>query len=197
MKLLRISLGLGMGFAGVVGMAITAVLACTSLATLNVSQPTGATGTDVNVTGSSFQTTDKGASAVSLRWNAIDGPVLAQVAPDASGSITATITVPANLQPGDYIIVATQTDKTGQPAFGTPARLAFEVTGSGTAAPAVQTANQAAAPVATSNGLGVGAGTLAILAGLGVLGILLFIVGAATFVGTYRRSPVASPVRKS
>lgn len=196
MKLLRVSLGLGIGIAGVIGMAVTAVLACTSLATLNVSQPTGATGTDVNVTGSSFQTADRGASAVSIRWNAIDGPVLAQVAPDASGSITATITVPANLQPGDYILVATQTDKTGQPAFGTPARLAFEVTGSGTAAPAVQTVNQAAAPVATSNGLGVGAGTLAVLAGLGVLGILLFIVGAATFIGTYRRSPVVSPVRK-
>ena len=196
MKLLRVTLGLGIAISGVVGMTVAAVLACTSLATLNTSQPTGASGIDVNVTGSSFQTTDKGASAVSIRWNAIDGPVLAQVAPDASGSITASIKVPAGLQPGDYILVATQTDKTGQPAFGTPARLAFEVTGTGTAAPAVQTANQAAAPVATSNGLGVGAGTLAILAGLGVLGILLFLFGAATFVGTYRRSPAVSPVRR-
>ena len=197
MKLLRLSLGLGMATAGVLGLSVAAVLACTSLATLNVSQPTGATGTDINVTGSSFQTTEKGASAVSIRWNAVNGPVLAQVAPDASGSISATIKVPDNLQPGDYIIVATQLDKTGQPAFGTPARLAFEVSGSGTAAAPVQTASQAAAPIATSNGLGVGAGTLAVLALLGVLGLLLFLVGAATFIGTYRRSPVVSPVRKT
>ncbi len=196
MKMLRVSLGLGIGAAAALAITISTVLACTSLATLNTSQPTGATGTDINVTGSSFQTTDKGASAVSIRWNAIDGPVLAQVAPDASGSIAATIKIPANLQPGDYIIVATQSDKTGQPAFGTPARLAFEVTGTGTAAPAVQPAAQAAAPSATSNGLGVSTGTLAVLIGLGVLGLLLFLVGAATFVGTYRRSPAVSPVRK-
>lgn len=197
MKLFRIALGIGLAVAGAAAMTMTAVLACTSLATLNVSQSAGASGTSVDVTGSSFQTTDKGASAVSIRWNAIDGPVLAQVAPDASGSITAKIAVPANLQPGDYIIVATQTDKDGKPAFGTPARLAFEVSGAGGTAPATQPVNQAAAPLATGNGLGVGSATLAVLAGLGVLGLLLFLVGAATFIGTYRRSPAVSPVRRS
>ena len=196
MKMLRTALGLGIALAGVIGMSVASVLACTSLATLNVGQPQAAPGADVQVTGSSFQTTEKGASAVSIRLNALDGPVLASVTPDASGSISATITVPANLQPGDYILVATQNDKTGQPAFGTPARLAFQVTGSGTAAAAPAPATQAAAPVAASNGLGVGGATLAALGGLALLGLLLFLVGAATFVGTFRRSPAVSPVRK-
>lgn len=196
MKLIKTTLGLAVAMAGVLGMSIAGVLACTSLATLNVAQGQAAPGSDVQVTGSSFQTTDKGASAVSVRWNAVDGPVLASLAPDASGSISGTITVPANLQPGDYILVATQTDKTGQPAFGTPARLAFEVSGTATAAPAAAPATQTAAPVATSNGAGVGGATLGALAGLALLGLLLFLVGAATFVSTYRRSPAVSPIRK-
>ena len=196
MKLLRTALGLGIGLAGVISMSVAGVLACTSLATLNVGQAQAAPGTDVQVTGSSFQTTDKGASAVSVRWNAVDGPVLASVVPDASGAISATITVPANLQAGDYILVATQNDKTGQPAFGTPARLAFEVTGSGAAAAAPAPATQSAAPIAASNGLGVGSATLLALGGLALLGLLLFVVGAATFLGTFRRSPAVSAVRK-
>lgn len=191
-----LSAGAALGAALAVGAGFSAALACTSLATLNISQPTGAPGTNLTITGSSFSTLSSGASAVSIRWNGVDGPVLAQVAPDASGSISAGVAVPQNVEPGYYVITATQTDKTGAPAFGTPARMAFLVTGNGSGAGAQQGAGQAAAAPPSPGGLGIGAGTVGLLALLGVFGLALFVLGAASFIGTYRRAPAAAPVRR-
>lgn len=185
---------LGAALAAAAG--ISAALACTSLATLNVSQPTGVAGTNLTITGSSFSTLASGASAVSIRWNGVDGPVLAQVAPDASGSISATVAVPQNVEPGYYVITATQTEKAGGPAFGTPARMAFLVTANGSTSPAQQGAGQTAAAPPSPSGLSIGAGTVGILALLGVIGLALFVLGAASFIGTYRRVPAAAPVRR-
>lgn len=169
------------------------VFACTSLATLNLGTPSGAPGSQLTLTGSSFNTIDSGASAVALHWNGASGPVLTTVTPDASGAIAASITVPANAEPGYYIITATQTQgASGADAWGTPAKVAFQVVGPNGATSSQQQAGQAVVSP-TSSGLSVAAGALL---AVGVAGLLLFALGAVYFVGSYRRVPSVSPVRK-
>ncbi len=187
----------------------TTVFACTSLSTLNLSQAAGTPGTNINVTGSSFGSVAKGNSAVTLHWNSVDGAVLASnVAPDASGAIgPVAVTIPggagnsgmnagsSSVAPGYYTIIAVQTGSDGQPVFGTPARAAFQVTGTSSGS----TGQVAAGPTASAlnaSTAGLGAGVIALLAVLGVGGLLLFGLGAATFAGSFRRSPSASRVRK-
>lgn len=186
--------GLGVGLATVVG--VTTVFACTSLATLNLSQASAPSGSNLTVTGSSFGSVSQGNSAVSLHWNSTSGPVLAQgIVPDQSGAIgPVSVTIPQSATPGYYTIIATQTDKSGQNSFGTPARAAIQVTGANGA----PSGNGSSQPVAsaTSNSNGLGAGLIGLLVALGVGGLVLFGLGTATFVGSYRRAPSASKVRK-
>ncbi len=180
----------------------TAVFACSSLSTLNLSQASGVPGSNINITGSSFGSVSHGSSPVTLHWNAVDGTVLAtNIVPDASGAIgPVAVTIPAGtssstITPGFYTIVATQNGSDGKAEFGTPARASFQVTGAagGTAA------QPAVGPTASSlnaSTSGLGAGVIALLAALGVAGLLLFGLGAATFVGSYRRTASVSRVRK-
>lgn len=186
--------GLGVGLAAVVG--VTTVFACTSLATLNLSQASAPAGTNLTVTGSSFGSVSGGSSPVSLHWNSISGPVLSSgIVPDSSGAIgPVSVTVPSSATPGYYTIIAVQTDKTGQNAFGTPARAAIQVTGAGGAGAGSNSSQPVASP--TNNGSGLGAGLIGLLVALGVGGLILFGLGTATFVGSYRRVPSASKVRK-
>lgn len=186
--------GLGVGLAAVVG--VTTVFACTSLATLNLSQASAPAGTNLTVTGSSFGSVSNGSSPVSLHWNSISGPVLSSgVVPDSSGAIgPVSVTIPSSATPGYYTIIAVQTDKTGQNAFGTPARAAIQVTGAGGAGAGSNSSQPVASP--TNNGSGLGAGLIGLLVALGVGGLILFGLGTATFVGSYRRVPSASKVRK-
>ena len=196
MRLFRVAVGAGLALGALVGVQVVAALACTSIATLNLNQTSGAAGTNLTVTGSSFATIASGGTAVSIRWNGVEGPVLAQVTPDASGSISAAVTVPANVEPGYYIITATQNGKDGTAAFGTPARLAFQVLGPNATSAAQQPGAQPVAQAPTGSGFGIGASTAVLLGALGVAGLLLFLLGAATFVGSFRRLPATSPVRR-
>lgn len=196
MKIIKLSIGLGMAAFALVAMSVVQAFACTALATLNLSEASGPAGTEITATGSSFASVDAGSSAVSIRWNGVEGPVLAQVVPDASGAISAKFKVPANLEPGYYIITATQTEKSGAPAWGTPAKIAFQVVGPGGAVTNPQGEAQGVAQSPANSGFGAGAGTLGLLAGLGVLGLLLFVLGTASFIGSYRKSPAVSTVRK-
>lgn len=188
--------GLGVGLAAVVG--VTTVFACTSLATLNLSQASAPAGTNLNVTGSSFSSVSptSGNSPVTLHWNSISGPVLSSgIVPDTSGAIgPVSVTIPSSATPGYYTIIAVQTDKSGQNAFGTPARAAIQVTGAGGAGAGSNSSQPVASP--TNNGSGLGAGLIGLLVALGVGGLILFGLGTATFVGSYRRVPSASKVRK-
>lgn len=162
--------------------------ACTSLATLNLSKPSGAAGEQLTVTGSSFgvSTATSPAAPVLLHWNAMDGPVVAQATPDATGSISATFAVPADAAPGAYVVIARQLDAEGKDHYGSPARAAFQVLGAGTqplSAPAV-----ASQPLATGTSGSSSAVGLAL--GLGVLGLVLFGAGFAAVVRAGRRQPV-------
>ena len=81
--------------------------ACTNLAALNLSTPTGKVGDSLTVNGSSFQAAKSGAAPlpVVFRWNALEGPVMAQALPDAAGNVSATFSIPEG-QPGYYVVVA-------------------------------------------------------------------------------------------
>ncbi len=174
-----------------------AAMACTSLATLTPNPPSGDPGASVAITGQAF---DPGSSVVSLHWNTAQGPVLATTTPDAGGNITATVTIPKDATAGYYVIIATQTDKDGQPVFGTPARTSIQVGqpsgatahGNNVAAPAANVAAAAAPASATSQTSG---GWIAALAIFGILGVGLFVAGLAFFVREVRRSEAVALAR--
>jgi hypothetical protein len=192
--------GLAAGGAGILFLIGTVgALACTSLATITPSTPSGEAGTAVTITGQAF---DPAGSAVSLHWNALQGPVLAQAQPDAAGSINASVAIPADAQAGYYVIIATQNDKTGAPAFGTPARASFQVgtpsaaTSTGAnGAPASNVAPPAASTAASSN-QGLNGGWLAAVAILGILGVGLFAAGVGFFIGEVRRGEAVALARR-
>lgn len=200
----KVAAPLGLACVGIACAGIVA-FACTSLASLNLSQATGAPGTQVSVTGSSFNPSAKPDAdglftPVTLHWNSVSGPVLADgIVPDSTGAIgPVSVTIPSSATPGYYMIVATQQQIQGGSgeAFGTPARTAFQVTGAaGASAP--QPANSLPGTVATSGSTNVGAGLIVLLVVLGVAGLALFAVGTASYLGSSRRSAAAAKARKS
>ena len=171
--------------------------ACTNLATLDLSQASGAPGTSFTAVGSSFTPH----APVILHWNSLSGPVLAKINAGPSGAIAATAKIPSTAQPGNYVVVATQTVQ-GQPAFGTPARATFQVVGPGGTTASQSPSNAPAAnplaSVSTSSSSGLSAGLLAATIVLALLGVSLFGFGAAGYIRQRRRAeqPVPAPVKK-
>src|SRR5260370_6913401 len=123
MKVRNLLVGLG-----AIGVGLTIGLgtawACTNLATLNLSNAAGQPGQSITVTGSSFKAVASGPGApVVLHWNAVAGPVLATVAPDATGNISAQVVIP-QAEPGYYVLVATHSVHAA-PAYSPPPRPPF------------------------------------------------------------------------
>src|SRR5262245_8168033 len=79
-----------------------------SIPLLIVGAPSARAGDSATVRGSYFFA----APRVVLRWNATTGPVLAEIQPDGSGKLSATVVVP-NDPPGRYRIFAVQRDAAG------------------------------------------------------------------------------------
>lgn len=127
----------------------SSAFACASLATLNLSIGSGEPGATITFTGTGFAVPRPGAglspTPVVVHWEGEDGPIVAEVAPDRYGSISAQFTVPQT-GPGTYMIVASQktprrvagAPEDQAPAYvaepGTPARASFEVLAPGAAA---------------------------------------------------------------
>lgn len=173
-------------------LAGAAAFACTNLATLSLSSNAGKSGDVVTVTGSSYRMPSGVTTGVQLRWNALDGPVLAEAVPDKVGNISASITIP-QAAPDTYVVIAVLKDARGNDTSGTPSRAQFQVVGgAGAAAPQPAIAQQT--PVASTASSG-SAAPLALLLGLGALGLLLFGGGiAATARGTHTRT-VPAPAK--
>lgn len=173
----RITLACAAAAAAAAVLGGAAAFACTNLATLGISSPNAKAGTALTLTGTSFAAPSEGAppSPVDVHWNAVDGPVVATMTPDASGNVTGSFT-PAETTPGHYVIIATQVDEDGKPQFGTPARVPFEILGpSGEAAPP-----PAAAPVETTSSSSSGDDDATVpLALVAVVGVVAFGVFAA------------------
>lgn len=106
----------------------------TRLAGLKLVPADGAPGARVHVTGTWFAAAGDGFASVApveIRWGGTSGPVLERVRPDAGGTFITRITVPAGSEPGQRVVVATQSvadrEGTRRPAPGTPAKAAFHV----------------------------------------------------------------------
>jgi hypothetical protein len=170
--------------------------ACTNLASLNISSPSGNPGTRLDISGTAYAT--KGGSDVVIRWDSLTGPVLASVKPDAAGTIHGSVTVPADARPGPHVILATQdyTDAQGvtTAAYGTPARAGFTIG----AVPAAPPAPEAAATsAAAGDSSGTSTGLIALTIALGVGGLALFGAGLAVLARQTRRRPTPAPVQNT
>ena len=162
-----------------------AAFACTNLATMTVSSPSGHPGDTITLVGTSFPVPRAGSTAtatpVVLRWRASDGPILATVVPDRTGSISASFQVPPS-EPGHAVIIGLQKretanpDRPDAPPFvqdepGTPARASFRVLAPGEKAPPARLPGGVAATT--------GEGTTALI----VLMVLFGAVAMSLFAG--------------
>lgn len=183
----RTTLILGLGAATLV-IAAAGAWACTNLATLNTAQASAMPGETVTITGTSFKAIEEGVTPVTIHWNAVNGDVLAQVEPDSSGAISASITVPSDASAGQYVLVATQrsadpghgleaADDAFEPIFGTPARAPLMVGSPTDVGPADVGPQPVATPPAS------GSGSLLLVSGLLALGAFGLFAGAATLLG--------------
>jgi hypothetical protein len=187
----------------VFGAALVAMLAvsgavsyaCTNLATLNLSSNAGKSGDTITVTGSSYRMPTDTQTGVQIRWNGLDGPVLAEVRPDRTGNISATFTVP-EAAPDNYVVLAVLKNGRGVDTSGTPARAQFQILGA-SGRPVPQQPPSAPAPVATGDGGG-SAAPIALLVVLGAAGIGLFGAGlvAVARQGRRRELPAPTPARR-
>lgn len=125
------TLGLVAAAVAVPLLAASFAYACAALASLSVNPGAADAGQTVSGYGQSFSNTHGGSPSIEpvvVRFNSRTGPVLWSGRPDNSGNISFSFVVP-KVTPGQYTIIATQNNADGQPAPGTPARAAFQVTG--------------------------------------------------------------------
>ncbi len=178
---------------GLVGLAVTVGLvavaavawACIPVATLEASPTEVKPGQQVTVTGAQYG--EK--SPVVIRFNALDGPVLASLTPAKDGLVNGTVTIPADARPGNYVLVATQEAVRGETTWGVPSRALVRVVGDG-GAPVLGTAVSApetGRPAGLDRGdSSVGTGAL-VLTGIGVAGVAMFLAGMAALMTGRRR----------
>ena len=81
-----------------------------NFAMLRVSPEHGVPGEEVSVSGFSYPVNAK----VSIRFNALDGPVLAELEPNPNQDVAGTLRIPADTPPGRYILYAVQYDNAGK-----------------------------------------------------------------------------------
>ena len=119
--------------------------ACTPLATIKSSAASGAIGTKLTITGSTF---DGSGQPVKVWWDGAGKQLMgtAQVNP-ATRSFSVAFEVPPS-SGGSHIIAATQNDAAGQPIAGSPVNTLFRVDG---AAPQAVASNLQADPENTVN----------------------------------------------
>ena len=176
----------------VLGIAASAAWACVSGPVVNLSTVTAKPGEEVTVTGTGFRQ----AHPVQVRWNALDGPVVAEVAKPEDRNITANFTVPAGTAPGNYVLIVTQT-KDGATTLS-PIRAVLNVVGPSGQTPVLgaDTTSDASdrIPSLVRSDNDVSNGTLALVA-LGVAGIGMFAAGIAALASSRRGGITAEPAR--
>ena len=173
-----------------------AAWACVSGPVVNLSTIQAKPGQEVGLTGTGFQAGNQ----VVARWNALDGPVLATVAPPITGgTLDSRFTVPEGTKPGSYVIVVSQYRADGSMSLS-PIRAVLSVVGDAGTAPVVGAPAATADNTARANGLvrsddSISGSTLALVA-LGVGGVGMFLAGmAALFAGRKGSAPEAAKAR--
>lgn len=112
-------------------LGVSAPLRASTLATLELSADRGMPGQELSFRGWYYNDTHP----VSIRWDTVDGPVLATVTPDTFGpihnhfrSVTGTLRIPPDAQPGPHLVVATQDfAPPGKITWGVPVRTRIHV----------------------------------------------------------------------
>ena len=186
----RIALG-ALASLTVVGLAAASAWACVSGPVVNLSTVKAKAGEQVTLTGTGFRQADP----VQVRFNALDGPVLAELAKPDNQTINMSFTVPPGTQPGNYVVIVTQ-NRAGSLSLS-PIRAVLSVVGPSGQAP-VLGADQSIDTVERAPGLvraddSVSTGTLALVA-LGVAGIGMFAAGVAALATSRRGGPTAAPI---
>lgn len=189
----------GLSSAGIAAAVVVMVMAagawaCVSGPAVLLSTSTVKAGESVQVAGSNFRQKE----SVVVRFNALDGPVLADLGAPVEQLVSGSVTIPAGTAAGNYVLVFTQTAADGTPTQ-VPARTLVTVPGAAGASPVVG-AQVGAATGERLVGLtraedSVSGGVLA-LVGVGVAGVALFLVGVTLF-ATGRRAdgPLKAPVK--
>jgi hypothetical protein len=150
---------------------------------LKVNPELGVSGADVSVSGFSYPVNAK----VSIRFNALDGPVLAELEPNSNQDIAGTVRIPDGTPTGRYVLYAVQYDGGGK-VNRIPGRAAMTVvSGVGGAPPAIPTGLELdARPDDFVRAEGARAGELA-LVGLGALGAAALLTLLVARIAIYRR----------
>lgn len=191
------------GVAVVVVFWAAASFACTNLATLSLSSGYGRPGDKITIIGSSFPipraTSGTAPTPVVVHWKSSDGPVLATVIPDRTGTISTTFTVPPS-EPGNVVIVALQRRPIVDPAVpddppkgyidevGTPARATFRILAAGEVVPTSLPFRQST-PAGGSAG---STGLIVLMVLFGAVALSLFAGGVIAFLHQVRsQRPVA------
>ncbi len=175
----------GMAAVGVVAVSSPAV-ARHNLSILTVSAPEVRPGGEVGVSGYSYT------QPVSIRLNALDGPVLGTFTPDSNSDIKGQVTVPAETKPGSYLLYAVQGPPEKPSRLPARARITVALDGGGpvlgastaTTEPRVADLIRQERPTTAS----------LLVIGLGAGGLALFLGGAALLFTAVARRPSASPV---
>ena len=169
---------------------------CASVASLDFNPGVAPPGSQVEVL-VTFTNKDK---PVELRWDSVNGPLLATIEPATFSEglhgnwrfAKGTITVPDNAPSGPHIVVAGQEAVAGTATWGMPARGLLQVSGAGSPVVGQPTGSTATGrPMELVSEDSVGAGELA-LVGLGAAGITLFVGGVGLVVVTARRDRKAA-----
>lgn len=197
-------MGKARGFAAATfGVAATVVMlgatawACIAGPTLDVIPRQANAGAEVTLKGVSYNR-----NPVAVRFNALDGPVLGTLQPtggtgtSSNWNLEGTVRLPADVKPGNYVLIATQPSADGK-LTQIPTRGLVSVTGAG--APVV---GATAAVDATERPVGLVQGESVstpakLLVGLGVGGVALFLAGVAALVASRRPSGSPAPARAS
>ena len=166
-----------------------AAWACVAGPTLQATPRDAVAGSDVHVTGISYNED----LPVLVRFGALDGPVLGEFTVGEDRRLEGDVTIPATTQPGNYVLVATQQGLDGDPAI-IPTRALVSVVGEG--GPPSVGAPLAETPTDRTTGLAeidpVSTGSL-ILVGVGVAGVALFLAGVGVLLsGRTSRKPEAA-----
>lgn len=171
---------------------------CASVAALDFTPGVAQPGSQVEVL-VTFTNKDK---PVELRWDAVNGPLLATIEPATFTEglhgnwrfARGTITVPENATAGSHIVIASQEAAAGTATWGMPARGLLQVSRAGSpvvGAPVGPTATDR--PVELVVDEAVGTGEL-LLVGLGAAGLTLLVGGMGLVLVTARRDRRAGAV---
>lgn len=186
----RVALG-GLASIAVLVVAASTAWACVSGPVVNLSTVQARPGEQVTVTGTGFRQPDK----VDVRFNALDGPVVASLDRPENQTVNASFTVPPGTTPGNYVVIVTQTKPDGSLSLS-PVRAVLTVVGPSGQTPVVgadtsaDAGDRIAGLVRADNS--VSNGTLLLVA-LGVAGVGMFAAGIAAL-ATSRRGSTARPV---